>query len=281
MGVASEDQVVLITGSTDGLGRQVALDLAKTGATVLAHGRSARKGVPLLTELHKEGGNNKAQFYEADLASLDAVRNLSSRVMSEQKRLTCLVNNAGIGIGGPHEGRAESKDGFELRFAVNFLAPYLLTHLLLPLLKQSSPARIVNVASAGQQAIDFNNVMLEHGYNGGRAYSQSKLALIMFTFTLADELKGTGVTANALHPASLMPTKIVTGAGLNVMSTIADGAAATEHLILSPALETITGRYFDQMAEAKAKPQAYDRDSRQRLGEIAERLTAMEPIRRD
>lgn len=161
------DKVFLITGATDGLGRQVALDLAAKGAIVLAHGRSAERGHRLLDELKKAGAHEKSQFYEADLASLEAVRALADQINEDQTTLTCLINNAGAGVGAPGEKRAESAEGFELRFAVNYLAPFLLTHLLVPLLRKSAPSRIVNVSSVGQQAIDFDDVMLKNGYSGG------------------------------------------------------------------------------------------------------------------
>lgn len=183
------DRVFFITGATDGLGHRVALDLAAQGAIVLSHGRSDERGRLLLNELQEAGAHERSKFYQADLASLEAVRALADQVEEEQSKITCLINNAGAGVGAPGEKRAESVDGFELRFAVNYLAPFLLTHLLVPVLRKSAPARIVNVSSVGQQAIDFDDVMLKAGYSGGRAYSQSKLALIMFTIDLARSLK--------------------------------------------------------------------------------------------
>ena len=186
--------------------------LPATGATVLTHGRNPAKG----------------PRYDADLASLDEVRALARQVESENERLDVLVNNAGIGMAGP---RAESQDGYELRFAVNYLAGYLLTRMLLPLLERSAPARIVNVSSAGQAPIDFDDVMLERSYSGVQAYCQSKLAQVMFTFDLAEELAGSGVTANCLHPATFMPTKMVTEAGGTPMSSLEEGVEATRRLV--------------------------------------------------
>src|SRR3954454_1240494 len=137
---------------------------------------------------------------------------MADAVLAAEPRIDVLVNNAGIGNTNPDgtRDRRESEDGIELRFAVNYLADYLLTRLLLPRLKESAPSRIVHVSSAGQSTIDFYDVMLERDYRGGRAYTQSKLAQILFTFDLAEELDGTGVTVNALHPSTYMPTKIVT-----------------------------------------------------------------------
>src|SRR5262249_50559244 len=148
-----------------------------------------------------------AELLIADLAALAEVRRLAEAVRATTDRLDILINNAGIGTAG--DARQTSADGHELRFAINYLAGFLLAYLLLPLIKQSAAARIVNVASAGQQAIDFADVMLTRGYSGSRAYRQSKLAQILFTVDLARELDGTGVTVNALHPATYMNTTMV------------------------------------------------------------------------
>jgi NAD(P)-dependent dehydrogenase (short-subunit alcohol dehydrogenase family) len=183
------------------------------------------------------------------------------------------VNNAGIGATVPGDGaRQESADGYELRFAVNYLAGYALTRLLLPLLRQSAPSRIVNVASVGQQAIDFDDVMLSSDYDGARAYRQSKLAQILFTIDLAAALDAAEVTVNSLHPATFMPTKIVTGVTL---STVAEGVAATRRLIAAPAAETGTGRFYNGLSEARANDLAYDPDARRRLRELSAKLTGL------
>jgi NAD(P)-dependent dehydrogenase (short-subunit alcohol dehydrogenase family) len=168
-----------------------------------------------------------------------------------------------------------SRDGYELRFAVNYLAPFLLTRLLLPLVRRSEPARIVNVASAGQSPISFDDVMLERGYDGMRAYAQSKLALVMFTFDLAGELEGTGVIANSLHPASLMDTKMVFETFGSASSSVREGTDATVRLAISPELRRVTGRYFDGQREARAYEQAYDPEARERLRRLSEELTGL------
>jgi NAD(P)-dependent dehydrogenase (short-subunit alcohol dehydrogenase family) len=178
------------------------------------------------------------------------------------------VNNAGIGGAGP---RQESTDGYELRFAVNYLAGFALTRQLLPLLTASAPARIVNVSSAGQQAIDFGDVMLTSGYNPMRAYCQSKLAQIMFTMDLAQELSETGVTVNALHPATYMPTKMVA----SPISTIAEGVEATMRLITAPAAEIGTGQYYNGLRKARADRQAYDPAARLQLRDLSEKLAGV------
>ena len=201
---ADKERTALVTGATDGVGRVVARELARQGWRVLVHGRDRGRGEALVQEIEKAGGN--ATFLAADLASLAEVRRLAEEVRRRTDRLDLLINNAGIGTTGNAPGRQSSADGHELRFAVNYLAGFLLTHLLLPLLKaaarEKGGARIVNVASAGQQAIDFSDVMLTRHYSGGTAYRQSKLAQILFTVDLAQELKGSGVIANALHPST-------------------------------------------------------------------------------
>ena len=268
---------VLVTGATDGLGRRVARELAGMGATVLLHGRNPERLEATLEELRGETGSEKLGSYLADLSSLGEVRGLAERVLSEQDRLDVLVNNAGI----ISRGREESGDGHELTFAVNYLSHFLLTGLLLPLLRESAPARVVNVASAGQSPIDFDDPMLERGYDAMRAYSQSKLAQVMFTFELAGRLSGIGVTVNALHPASLMDTKMVHDTFGYTMSTVEEGAEAVVRLAVSPELEGVTGRYFDGTREGRANRQAYDLQARRRLWALSEELcgSVLEPIR--
>jgi NAD(P)-dependent dehydrogenase (short-subunit alcohol dehydrogenase family) len=255
------ETTILVTGATDGLGKRVAQELAAKGATVLLHGRSSGRLEATLEELRKETGSEKLGSYLADLSSLGEVRGLAEQVLSEQER-------------------EESEDGHELTFAVNYLSHFLLTGLLLPLLRGSAPFRIVNVASAGQSPIDFDDPMLERGYEAPRAYNQSKLAQVLFTFELAGRLRGTGVTANALHPASLMDTKMVRDAIGYTMSTVEEGAEAVVRLAASPEVEGVTGSYFDGTREARANRQAYDEGARKRLWALSEELSGrlLEPI---
>jgi NAD(P)-dependent dehydrogenase (short-subunit alcohol dehydrogenase family) len=256
---------VLITGATDGLGRALARAADDAGATVLVHGRSEDRIAETLGEL-----SDRARAYRADLASLAEVTRLADEVLAAEDRLDVLVNNAGIGNSVPGGGvRQESADGYELRFAVNYLAGYALTRRLLDLLKRSAPSRIINVSSAGQAPIDFDDVMLERSYDGVQAYCQSKLAQILFTFDLTDELAGTGVIATCLHPSTYMPTKIVA----SPISTIADGVEATMRLLTEPP-EEVGGRYFNVLRESRADGQAYDAGARRRLHELSEQLTA-------
>ena len=262
------EATILVTGATDGLGKRVARELAAKGTTVLTHGRSPERLEATLEELRGQRSSQKVGSYLADLSSLAAVRDLADRILSEYDRLDVLVNNAGIIV----QERKESDEGYELTFAVNYLSHFLLTSLLLPLLKDSAPARVVNVASAGQSPIDFDDPMLERGYDAMRAYSMSKLAQIMFTFELAERLSGTGVRVNALHPASLMDTKMVQDTFGYTMSTVEEGSEAVVSLAVSPELEGVTGRYFDGTREARANRQAYNPQARDRLWVLSEEL---------
>jgi NAD(P)-dependent dehydrogenase (short-subunit alcohol dehydrogenase family) len=266
-------KTALITGATDGVGRVVARRLAADGWRILAHGRSAERGHSLVREIEDAGG--AATFLQADLASLAEVRRLADAVKKETDSLPLLINNAGIGSVGAMPGRQESADGHELRFAVNYLAGFLLTHLLLPLVKASAPARIVNVSSAGQQAIDFDDVMLTRGYSGGRAYRQSKLAQILFTIDLADELKSSGNSANCLHPSTYMNTTMVRQSGTTPMSSVETGADAILQLAVSPGLDGRSGLYFNVMNEARPDAQANDPKARAQLRKLSLALTGL------
>jgi NAD(P)-dependent dehydrogenase (short-subunit alcohol dehydrogenase family) len=265
------DKTVLITGSTDGVGRRVAEILANPGTTLLVHGRDRTRAERVIADIRKAGGNGI--FYPADFSSLAEVRRLAETVARDHQQLDLLINNAGIGTGGSGSERRISSDGHELRFAVNYLAGFLLTRLLLPLLKKSCPARIVNVASAGQQRLDFADVMLTRGYSGTRAYCQSKLAQIMFTFDLAEELDELEVTANCLHPATYMDTTMVRADGITPLSTVDKGAEAILHLAVSPEMEGKSGLYFSGLQSARANVQAYDPKARDRLRILSRQLT--------
>lgn len=270
-----EETTVLITGATDGLGKGVATVLAQRGATVLVHGRDQGRIDAALAEIHEKTGSERLRGYLADLASLAAVRRLSEELLAAEPSLDVLVNNAGIGRGPTGaQHREQSAEGYELRLAVNYLAPFLLTELLLPRLRQTATARVVNVASIGQAPIDFDDVMLERGYEASRAYAQSKLALITFSFELADRLGDDGVTVNCLHPGTLMPTKIVHESWAHTVDTLEQGIDAVVRLAVDPEVAGVSGRYFDGQAEARAEAQAYDPAARQRLWDLSEQLVS-------
>jgi NAD(P)-dependent dehydrogenase (short-subunit alcohol dehydrogenase family) len=269
-------KTVLITGSTDGVGRYVASRLAAEGARVLIHGRDEGRAKTLIDEIVK-AGDAAPTFYQADLSSMSGTRALADAVRRDHQRLDVFVSNAGIGSQNDGPQRQVGADGYELRFAVNYLSGFLLAHLLLPLLKAAAPSRIVNVASLGQHPIDFDDVMITRGYSGSRAYAQSKLTQIMFTIELAEELKGAGITVNCLHPATYMNTTMVRAGGITPISTLEQGGAAILHLVEGDDVAGQSGLFFNGLTEARANPQAYDAEARGRLRALSLKLSGLSP----
>jgi NAD(P)-dependent dehydrogenase (short-subunit alcohol dehydrogenase family) len=263
----------LVTGATDGLGRAVAERLAADGWDVHIHGRDDAKLEATAEALGAASRNGRVHTHRADLASLDEVRVLADEI-NQLDRLDLLINNAGIGSGRPDAPtRQESRDGIELRFAVNYLASALLTLRLLPLLRRSAPARVVMVSSLGQAPVDFGDAMLEAEYEGTRAYSQSKLAQISFANELAERIDPSEVTFMSLHPSTFMPTKIVLEEVGHSVDSLEEGVAATVRLATDPELEGVSGRFFDRQEEAAPHPQAEDPESRRRLWQMTLDLT--------
>lgn len=264
--------VALVTGATDGLGELTAQRLAARGATVLVHGRNSDKVKAVVKGIRSDGG--VARGLVADLARLERVRGLAREVNAASERLDILINNAGVGD--PRGPRRESDDGHELHLAVNTLAPVLLTRLLADRLAETAghqgEARVVMVASAAQTPVDFDDPQLTRGYDGMRAYAQSKLALVMATIELAGELAPRGVTVNALHPGTLLDTKMVREGFGHAMGRAEDGAEAEVHLATAPELAGITGAYFDGLERAQPQRQAYDPEARRRLMALIESL---------
>ena len=245
---------VLVTGATDGLGRVVAGDLAERGFDVLVHGRSAERAQAVADEIGAAG------VHLADFSVLADVRALAEAL----PRVDVLVNNAGL----ISEDRIVTGDGIELTFQVNHLAPFLLTTRLL---ERDPPRRVVHVASAGQERPDFGDLMLEHGYDEWRAYRQSKLAQIMFSFECARRFPD--VESVALHPATFMDTKMVRSRVGTPSNTVRTGADATVRLAAELDLD-VQGRYFDVQREARADAMAYDEDARKRLWDVSEQFVA-------
>lgn len=251
------DKIILITGATDGLGKLLATRLAERGAHLLLHGRSEVKGQSILNELKSTTRNQHLWYYNADFSSLEEVNAMSEKIISEQPRIDILINNAGMGT----FRRENSHDGIELTMAVNYLAQVLLTEKLHPIMTAGS-GKIVNVASASQEQLNFSDFMMERYFEGYAAYCKSKTALIMYTVDLAERLHAKGIAVNALHPASLMNTKMVPAH--YVSSSVQEGAAAVEALLK---VDT-TGKYYNGKRLAKAIHQVYDVESRTKLREL-------------
>jgi NAD(P)-dependent dehydrogenase (short-subunit alcohol dehydrogenase family) len=267
--VPTSQRIVLVTGSTDGLGREVARRLATDGAHVIIHGRNAERGKAVVDEIGKSG-KGSARFYQADFASLAEVRRLADEITRDYPRLDLLVNNAGVFI---REGeRQVSKDGHELTFAVNYLSGYLLTYKLLPLIEKGRSPRIVNVSSLSAAPIDFADVMIERNYSGNRAYGQSKLSQVLFTIDLAAELQPKGIVVQSLHPATYMDTTMVRSGGMTPRSTVAEGADAVMNAI---ATDAPSGTYFVGQKIGTPHAQAADADARRQLREVSKKLTGV------
>jgi NAD(P)-dependent dehydrogenase (short-subunit alcohol dehydrogenase family) len=277
-----DGKVCLVTGATNGIGRETALELARRGAMVALVARDAARGEGTLAEVKRAAAGAPPLLFRADLGSLPDVRRLAGEATRRLPRLDVLVNNAGA----IHMERKRTADGHEMTFAVNHLAPFLLTNLLLPKLRASAPARVVNVASEAHRpaTLDLDDLMGERSYRGMRAYSQSKLANLLFTYELARRLEGTGVTTNALHPGV-----VATGFGRNdpgwlrvavrllspFLLDARKGAATTLHVATDPALEGVTGRYFAKSRQAASSPASHDREAQLRLWDASERLTGL------
>ncbi len=268
-------KVCLVTGATNGIGRVAAAELARAGAAVVIVGRSPEKTRAVAGQIEQETGA-KVDTLLADLSVQAEVRQLADAFQQRYDRLHVLVNNAGALF----MRRETSRDGFEMTFALNHLAYFLLTHLLLDVLKASAPARIVNVASMAHFGgrLDLPGVANPRSYSSWKAYSQSKLANIVFTYELARRLEGSGVTANALHPGFVATNFGVSNGGLfkpffrlfQVMAISPEqGAQTILHLAASPEVEGMTGQYFDKCRPVRSSPASYDRETARKLWEAS------------
>jgi NAD(P)-dependent dehydrogenase (short-subunit alcohol dehydrogenase family) len=267
-----EEQTVLVTGATSGLGRAVAGELARRGAAVVMHGRNRGRLDEAIAQIRAAVPDATLQPVVADLASLDEVDRLADEVLAGCPQLHALVSNAGVGFGGDTSRRETSRDGIELRLAVNHLAGAQLIRRLLPRLAESAPARIVQVASGAQEPIDPADPQLERGYDGWRAYAQSKLAQVMLTCDLAAELDPDVVTINALHPATFMDTGMVREGGISPQRSVDEGMAATVRLLVDPALDGVSGRFFDGTRETRPHRAVDDPGARARVRELTDTL---------
>jgi NAD(P)-dependent dehydrogenase (short-subunit alcohol dehydrogenase family) len=255
-------KTILLTGATDGLGKLVAKKIAMKGAYLLIHGRNKEKGKRVVKELKELTNNNNIVYYNADYASFQEVYDFGEEILSLHNQIDILINNVGIGAGtATNYNREISKDGMEMRFQVNYLSHVLLTEILLPV----CASNIINIASLGQEPVDFNNIMLEKNYDGYFAYKQSKSALIMYTYDLAERLKGSPVKANAIHPASLMPTKMVLDFLNYSQTTVEEGAEAVENILLTEE----SGQFYDGKKISRSISQTYNKEVRKMLKKVS------------
>ncbi|MGZ4630765.1 SDR family oxidoreductase [Oryzihumus sp.] len=284
MSTSMTGRTILVTGGTHGIGLATAQALASSGAAVALVGRNADKTSLVVEALRRDSGNDRVEGMVADLSSQAEVRRLATDFAAGHDRLDVLVNN----VGGFWATRHVTADGLERTFALNHLAPFLLTHLLRPLLEASAPARVVTVSSGAQAMgrIDFEDLQGERSYSGQRAYNQSKLANVLFTYELARRLEGTGVTANALHPGVVR-----TGFGQEDSSTLfrvmlpvirpfmlspERGAQTSVYLASSPEVEGVSGRYFVRKKARRSSPASYDPQVARRLWEVSAELTGVD-----
>lgn len=275
------DKVCLVTGANAGLGKITARELAKMGATVVMVARSKARGEAALAEVQQSSGSSDVHLMLADLSSQASIRELAKTFKASYDQLHVLVNNAGAYF----NDRQVSADGLEMTFALNHLGYFLLTDLLLDMLKASAPARIVNVSSNAHMngRINFDDLQAEQKYRSFAAYSHSKLANVLFTYELARRLEGSGVTANTLHPGAVA-THFGQGKGLMgwvvklfrpFFLTPEQGAETQIYLASSPEVEGVSGRYFVKKKAAKSSKISYDTAVAQRLWQVSEELVSM------
>jgi NAD(P)-dependent dehydrogenase (short-subunit alcohol dehydrogenase family) len=275
-------KVTLITGGTSGIGKAAATALAGMGATVVITGRNEERGKRALQEIREESGNDGVELILADLTVQDEVRRLAEELRERHKQLEVLVNNAGLVL----SERTETPDGIETQLAINHLAPFLLTNLLLDLLKESAPSRIVTVSSDAHRwaKIDLDDLQSRKRYRGMQVYGKTKLANIMFTYELAERLEGTGVTANCMHPGGVNtnfgnnqggPMNLLFRLFKPFMRSPEQGADTLIYLASSPEVEGMTGKYLADRKVKAASDAAYDETTRKRLWEASEELTGL------
>ncbi len=266
------DKTILVTGATDGIGKQTALELARMGACVLAHGRSRARAEEAAEDIRRASANDRVAPIVADFASLRQVREMAGEILAEYERLDVLIHNAGVFMA----ERRLSEDGIEMTLAVNHIAPFLLTHLLLDLVRRSAPARIIIVSSTTHQnaRIDFERLNDAGPFDGHEAYAMSKLANILFAFELAERLAGSQVTVNALHPGVIDTRLLRSGYGAQGAGVEA-GAATPVYLASSPDVATITGQYFARQRIATPSPLVHDRELRRAVWEASARLAGI------
>ncbi len=278
-----QGKICMITGANSGIGKATALGLAQMGATVVLVSRDRARGEEAQKEIKAKSGNDAIDLLLADLSSQQSIRQLVEDFKQRYTRLHVLINNAGVFA----LTWRETVDGLEMSFAVNVLAPFLLTNLLLDVIKASAPARIVNVSSNQQEAnhLKLDDLQLEKSYRPMRAYAQSKLAVVLFTYELARRLEGTGVTANCLHPGFVatniaqrdlvLPARLATKLIFRFGTSPEKGAKTSLYLATSPDVEGVTGKYFEKSVPRKSAPLSYDESLQQQLWKACAQLTGL------
>jgi len=267
-----EGKIVLITGATDGIGKHTAFELAKQGATVLLHGRNSKRLIDTMNDCRKKVLHPKLDFFNADFSSLNAIRKMVVDLKQKYDRLDVLINNAGVFM----KTRELSHDGYEMTFAVNHLAHFFLTHLCLPLLKSSPSARVITVSSIAHMraTLDFENLQGEKKFEGYDAYSRSKLANVLFAVELAERMKGSQLTSNALHPG-VITTKLLEAGFAMKGASLEEGAETSVYLASSPEVEGVTGKYFVKKRPQPYNPIADNAELRKRFWEHSCRLVGI------
>jgi NAD(P)-dependent dehydrogenase (short-subunit alcohol dehydrogenase family) len=265
-----DDKTALITGSTDGIGKQTAFELAEMGARVILHGRNKAKAQQVLQEIERKTGNNRLDFFIADLSSLHQIRTMGAEIRRKYSRLDVLINNAGVAM-----NKLElSEDGYEMTFAVNYLAAFALTLLLMDLLAQSESSRVVNVSSMVHSSfLNFDNLAEPRYFDGWEAYCQSKLCNILFTYELAEKLQDQGVTVNCLHPG-VIDTKLLRS-NFSGGSPVTEGSRKLVFLATAPELAKMTGKYFKDNRQTRPAEIAYDPETRKKLWNLSEKLCGL------
>src|SRR2546430_6612532 len=277
-----KDKVVMITGANSGIGKAASLALAKKGANVVMVTRNKEKGEAARSEIIRESQNGSVDLLLADLSSIESVRSLQTEFQKKYSNLHVLINNAGLF----NQRRNVTTNGYENTFATNYLAPFLLTNLQLPILKASAPSRIINVSSVGHYNghINFDDLNLGREYGGWKAYGQSKLALVLFTHELAKKLQGTGVTVNAVHPGTVAtniwtrpfgPAGFITALPKPFMASPEEGAATICYLASSPDAQSPSWEYSDKSKVKKSSEESYDEEIAQRLWDVSAKLTRL------
>ena len=266
-----KDKTILITGSTDGIGKQTAIELAQTGANVIIHGRNQQRTKSVYEAIKDKTGNDSIDYFVADLSSLEEVRGLSDNIHDKYEKIDVLLNNAGVF----EPERIITKDGFERTFAVNHLAHFLLTDLLMDLIEKPDSGRIINVSSMAHASdLDFDNLQGEQHYDGYTAYSYSKLCNILFTYHLARKLSDTNITANCLHPGVIGTKLLRAGWGIGGGS-LKEGCRTSVYLATSHEVENVSGKYFVNNRQANPASISYDVSIQNRLWKLSEELVSI------